>query len=161
MKIFGYGYQNITEDDIATVTAVLRSDYLTQGPKHEEFESAICRYTGSKYCVAVSSATAALHIAMLAAGVKNGDEVITTPNTFVASANCARYVGADVAFVDIDSTTANIDVNKISVNDKTKVIIPVHFAGQSCDMEAIQKLAGKSGAVVIEDASPVVIVFTG
>jgi UDP-4-amino-4,6-dideoxy-N-acetyl-beta-L-altrosamine transaminase len=153
MKIFGYGHQNITEDDIAAVTAVLRSDYLTQGPKLEEFEADICRYTGAKYCVAVSSATAALHIAMLAAGIKNGDEVITTPNTFVASANCARYVGADVAFTDIDSATANIDVNKISVNDKTKAIIPVHFAGQSCDMEAIQKLAGKSGAAVIEDAS--------
>ena len=153
MKRFGYGHQNITEDDIAAVTKVLRSDYLTQGPKLEAFESAICEYTGARYCVAISSATAALHIAMLATRVKNGDEVITTPNTFVASANCVRYVGADIVFTDIDPETANIDANKIRVKDKTKAIIPVHFAGQSCDMEIIQKLAKESGAVVIEDAS--------
>lgn len=154
MKIFGYGHQNITEDDINAVVGVLRSDYLTQGAKLEAFEAAICEYTGAKYCVTVSSATAALHIAMFAAEVKCGDEVITTPNTFVASANCARYVGADVAFADIDSETANIDVNKIKINDKTKAIIPVHFAGQSCDMEAIQQLAQKrNGIIIIEDAS--------
>lgn len=86
--------------------------------------------------MAISSATAALHIAMLAAGIKNGDEVITTSNMFVALTNCARYVGADVAFANIDATTANIDVKKIDVSARTKAIIPVHFAGQSCDMKA-------------------------
>lgn len=153
MKSFGYGHQNITEDDITAVVEVLRSNYLTQGPKLEEFENAICKYTGAEYCVAVSSATAALHIAMLAAGVKNGDEIITTPNTFVASANCAKYVGADVVFADINPETANIDTNNIKISKKTKAIVPVHFAGQSCDMEVIQKLAKESEVIVIEDAS--------
>lgn len=154
MKSFGYGHQSITEDDIAAVTKVLRSDYLTQGPKLEEFEANICGYTGAKYCIVVSSASAALHIAMLAADIKVGDEVITTPNTFVASANCARYVGADVVFADIDPETANINANKIQIKDKTKAIIPVHFAGQSCDMEIIYKLSKKmGGGIVIEDAS--------
>lgn len=155
MKVYGYGKQNINADDIAAVTEVLQSAALTGGPKVSEFENAICRYTGAKYCVAVNSATSGLHIAMMALGVKSGDEVITSPITFVASANCALYCGADVKFADIEEDTANIDVNEIEkqITEKTKVIVPVHFGGQSCDMERIAELAKKYNLHVIEDAA--------
>ena len=142
MKTYGYGKQTISEDDINAVVEVLRSPYLTCGPKVKEFEKAICDYTGAKYCVAVNSATSGLHIAMLAAGIKQGDEVITSPMTFLASANCARYTGADVKFADIEKDTANIDPDEIKkhITQKTKALVPVHFAGQSCDMEKISKI---------------------
>ena len=154
-KKYSYGKQNITEADINAVVETLRSPYLTCGPKIKEFEKTICEYTGAKYCVAVNSATSALHIAMLALGIKEGDEAITTPITFLASANCARYVGAKVVFADIDSETANIDPKEIEkhITKNTKVLVPVHFAGQSCDMEEIGKIAKKNNLFVIEDAA--------
>lgn len=155
MKTYSYGKQNISEDDIKSVIEVLKSPYLTCGPKVKEFEKAICDYTGAKYCVALNSATSALHVAMMALGIQEGDEVITTPITFLASANCARYCGADVKFADIESDTANIDPDEIEkhITDKTKAIIPVHFAGQSCDMEKIYKIAQKHNLKIVEDAA--------
>lgn len=155
MKTYSYGKQNITNDDIQAVIEVLKSPYLTCGPKVKEFEQAICDYTGAKYCVALNSATSGLHIAMLAIGIEAGDEVITSPITFLASANCARYCGATVKFADIEPDTANIDPDEIKkhITEKTKAIIPVHFAGQSCDMEKIYKIAKEHDLFVIEDAA--------
>jgi UDP-4-amino-4,6-dideoxy-N-acetyl-beta-L-altrosamine transaminase len=156
-----YGCQNITEEDIAAVVEVLRSDWLTQGPTIERFEQAVADYCGVKYAVAVSNATAALHLACLAIGLGPSDCLWTSPNSFVASANCARYCGAEVDFVDIDSQTYNMSIEELDRKlidaDQSgtlpKVILPVHFAGQSCDMEAIAALAKKYGIQVIEDAS--------
>jgi UDP-4-amino-4,6-dideoxy-N-acetyl-beta-L-altrosamine transaminase len=155
MKIFSYGKQTILSDDINAVIEVLKSDYLTQGPKIKEFETAICEYTGAKYCVVVSNATAALHITMLAIDIASDNEVITSPNSFVASANCAKYVGASIKFADIDPETANMDIKEIKncITTRTKAIIPVHFAGQSCDMEAIYNLAKERSIYIIEDAA--------
>ncbi len=160
-KNIPYGRQNITEEDIAAVVEVLRSDWLTQGPTIAKFEQAVADYCGVQYAVAVSNATAALHLACLAIGLGPGDRLWTAPNTFVASANCARYCGADVDFVDIDSQTYNLSVaeldRKLIAAEKSgtlpKVILPVHFAGQSCDMESIEMLAKNYGIQVIEDAS--------
>lgn len=155
MKTYGYGKQNITEDDINAVVEVLKSPYLTCGPTVKAFEQAICDYTGAKYCVAVNSATSGLHIAMMAAGIKEGDEVVTSPMTFLASANCARYCGATVKFADIEKDTANINPDEIKrhITSKTKAIVPVHFAGQSCNMEEISKIAKENNICVIEDAA--------
>lgn len=155
MKTYGYGKQNITEEDIQAVVDTLRSPYLTCGPKVKEFEQAICNYTGAKYAVAVNSATSGLHIALSAAGIKTGDEVITSTMTFLASANCARFCGADVKFADIEKDTANINPEEVKkhITPKTKVIIPVHFAGQSCDMERIYDIAKKNNLYIIEDAA--------
>ncbi len=155
MKIYGYGRQSINDDDINAVVEVLKSSYLTCGPKVKEFEKAICGYTGAKYCVAVNSATSGLHIAMLAAGISKGDEVITSPMTFLASANCAKFTGADVKFADIEKDTANIMPQEIKkhITNKTKAVIPVHFAGQSCDMEKIQQIAKEHNLYVVEDAA--------
>ena len=143
MKIYSYGKQSIDFKDILSVINVLKSPFLTCGPKVKEFEQAICNYTGAKYCVAVNSATSGLHIAMLSLGIKEGDEVITSPMTFLASANCARYCNATVKFADIEEKTANINPDEIEkkITPKTKAVIPVHFAGQSCDMERIYKIA--------------------
>ena len=156
-----YGRQSINQDDIDAVVAVLQSDWLTQGPMVEQFEQAIANYCGVKYAVAVSNATAALHLACLAIGLGSGDRLWTSPNTFVASANCARYCGADVDFVDIDAQTYNLSLSKLEQklskaaqsNTLPKVILPVHFAGQSCDMKPIAALAKEYGIRVIEDAS--------
>ena len=156
-----YGRQNITEADIDAVVQVLRSDWLTQGPMIEQFEKAIADYCGAKYAVAVSNATAALHLACLAIDLGPGDTLWTSPNTFVASANCARYCGVDVDFVDIETQTYNLSVRSLETkleiaakNGKLpKVILPVHFAGQSCEMEPIANLAKNYGVKVIEDAS--------
>ena len=156
-----YGKQDINQDDIDAVLAVLQSDYLTQGPKVPEFEQTISRYVGAKYAVAVNSATSALHIACLALGVRNGDRVWTSPITFVASANCALYCGAVVDFVDVDPLTGNMCSKALaaklatakSLGQLPKVIIPVHLAGHSCDMQAISELAKHYGVNVIEDAS--------
>ena len=156
-----YGRQNITEADIDAVVKVLRSDWLTQGPMIDQFEQAIANYCGAQYAVAVSNATAALHLACLAIGLGPGDILWTSPNTFVASANCARYCGAEVDFVDIDSQTYNLSVrslgNKLETAAKNgtlpRVILPVHFAGQSCEMQAINTLAETYGVKVVEDAS--------
>ncbi|MDP2879938.1 MAG: UDP-4-amino-4,6-dideoxy-N-acetyl-beta-L-altrosamine transaminase [Sulfuricella sp.] len=156
-----YGRQDISEEDIRSVVEVLRSDWLTQGPAVERFEQEVARYCGAKYAVAVSSATAALHVACLAAGLKPGDALWTSPNTFVASANCGLYCGARPDFVDIDPRTYNLSVDaleeKLARAEKQgrlpRIVIPVHFAGQSCDMDAIAGLGKRYGFTVIEDAS--------
>lgn len=155
MKIYNYGKQFLDDTDKKSVQEVLDSDYLTCGPKVKEFEKAICEYTGAKYCVSVSSATAGLHIAMLALGVGYGDEVITTPITFLASANCAIYAGASVKFADVEEKTININPAEIKkhLSEKTKAIVPVHFAGQSCNMEEIYKIAKENNLYIIEDAA--------
>jgi UDP-4-amino-4,6-dideoxy-N-acetyl-beta-L-altrosamine transaminase len=156
-----YGRQDINQDDIDAVVAVLNSDFLTQGPAVPIFEKAVAFQCGAQHAVAVNSATSALHIACLALGVGKGDTVWTTPNTFVASANCALYCGAAVDFVDIDQRTYNMSVDileeKLVLAEKVgklpKVVIPVHLCGQSCDMEGIYKLSQKYGFKIIEDAS--------
>ena len=156
-----YGRQSITESDIQAVVDVLRSDYLTQGPVVPAFENHIANYCGAKHAVAVNSATSALHIACLALGVGPGDIVWTTPITFVASANCALYCGADIDSVDIDPDTYNLSIEcltqKLEIAEKQgklpKVVIPVHLCGQSCDMASIFALSQKYGFKIIEDAS--------
>lgn len=150
-----YGRQTVDEDDIQSVVEVLRSDYLTTGPRIAEFEKKVADYVGAKYAVAVSSGTAALHIACLAAGISDGDEVITTPITFAASANCVLYCGGVPVFADINPDTYNIDINEIEkkITSKTRAIIPVHYTGQPCDMDAILELAQKNNLIVIEDAA--------
>jgi UDP-4-amino-4,6-dideoxy-N-acetyl-beta-L-altrosamine transaminase len=155
MKQIPYATQWIEEDDILAVVDALRSSNLTQGPLVEEFEKSIARYCGVKYAVAVNSGTSALHIACLAAGVSAGDEVITSANTFVASANCVLYCGGRPVFADIESGTALIDPVDIrkKITNKTKAIIPVHFAGQPADMEEISKIAKEYDLKIIEDAA--------
>jgi perosamine synthetase len=150
-----YGRQWIDDNDIKAVSDVLRSDFLTTGPKVEEFEKTIADYVGAKYAVAVSNGTAALHVACLAVGVKPGDEVITTPLTFAASANCVLYCGGTPVFADVDSKTYNIDPEDIEkkITSRTKGIIPVHFTGQPCDMDAIHAIAKKYNLWVLEDAA--------
>ena len=153
-----YGHQHITEKDIQAVERVLHSDWLTQGPAIEAFEKKVANYCGAKYAVAVTNATSALHIACKAAGLGEGDVLWTSPITFTASANCGRYCGADVDFVDIDDKTYNMSVAELrhkleTAVKKPKVVIPVHLAGQSCDMEAIKALADEYGFKIIEDAS--------
>lgn len=156
-----YGRQDISEADIQAVAAVLRSDFLTQGPVVPAFEKAVADYCGARHAIAVNSATSALHIACLALGVGPGDYVWTSPITFVASANCARYCGAEVDFVDIDPRTYNMSVARLEeklvqaaeVGKLPKVVIPVHLCGQPCEMEAIHALSLKYGFRIIEDAS--------
>lgn len=156
-----YGRQSISPEDVAAVTEVLRSDWLTQGPMVPRFERAVTGYVGAGWGVAVNSATSALHIACLALDVGPGDRVWTTPVTFVATANCARYCGADVDFVDIDPRTYNLCPDrledKLRAADRAgclpKVVIPVHLCGQSSDMAAIRVLADRYGFRIIEDAS--------
>lgn len=153
-----YGKQCIDEQDINAVIEVLKSDFLTQGPAIEKFEKAVAEYCGAKYAVAVTNATSALHIACKAAGLGEGDTLWTSPVTFTASANCGRYCGADVDFVDIDNDTYNMSVAALKeklekTEAKPKVVVPVHLAGQSCEMEEIHKLAQQYGFTVIEDAS--------
>lgn len=152
-----YGKHHIDEDDIAAVVDVLRSGLLTQGPAVEAFERAIADYVGAKHAIAVSSGTAALHLAALAAGVAPGTTLITSPITFVASANAGLYAGGRVVFADIDPETINMSPAALEValadNPDTKAVVPVHFAGLPCDMPAIKSLADKAGAAVIEDAA--------
>jgi len=153
-----YGHQHITEKDIQAVERVLHSDWLTQGPAIEAFEKKVANYCGAKYAVAVTNATSALHIACKAADLGEGDVLWTSPITFTASANCGRYCGADVDFVDIDDKTYNMSVAELrhkleTAVKKPKVVIPVHLAGQSCDMESIKALADEYGFKIIEDAS--------
>ena len=152
-----YGKHHIDEEDIQAVVDVLRSGVLTQGPVIEAFEQAVAAYVGAKYAVAVSSATAALHLAAIVAGVAPGKTLITSPITFVASANAGLYAGGQVAFADIDPTTVNMSPASLKLalerNPNTKAVIPVHFAGLPCDMPAIKKLTDDAGAVVIEDAA--------
>ena len=156
MKEFiGYGKQWIGQDDIDSVIEVLRSDYLTQGPAVEKFEKEICCYTGAKYCVAVSNATAALHIAVKALKINDEMEGITSPNTFVASSNCLIYNNLKPVFADIEQDSYNINPEEIKkkITEKTKILIPVHFAGRPCKMEQIQEIAIKNSIFMIEDAS--------
>lgn len=156
-----YGRQAISNADIAAVVEVLKSDWLTQGPAIEQFEQTVAKACGAKYAVAVSSATAGLHLACLAAGLKPGHRLWTVPNTFVASANCGRYCGAEVDFVDIHPKTYNLDVAQLQAklevarqrNQLPDVVIPVHFAGQSCEMAKIHELSLEYGFTVIEDAA--------
>ena len=156
-----YGRQEITEADIAEVEKILRSDFLTQGPTVPRFEKSVSKYCNVSYSVAVNSATSALHIACLALGLGPGDWLWTSPNTFVASANCGRYCGASIDFVDIDPKTYNICINALSkklinaekLGKLPKIVVPVHFAGQPCDMPAIYKLSKRYGFKIIEDAS--------
>lgn len=153
-----YGHQHITEKDIQAVERVLHSDWLTQGPAIEAFEKKVANYCGAKYAVAVTNATSALHIACKAAGLGEDDVLWTSPITFTASANCGRYCGADVDFVDIDDKNYNMSVAELqhkleTAVKKPKVVIPVHLAGQSCDMESIKALADEYGFKIIEDAS--------
>ena len=156
--MISYGKQDITQADIDAVVEVLGSDFLTQGPKIENFEQCVAQYCGVKYAVAVTNATSALHIACLASGLSKGDMLWTSPNTFVASANCGLYCGADVDFVDIDDETYNMNIDELEKKlqksmIRPKVIVPVHFAGQSCDMEKLKELSNEYGFVIIEDAS--------
>ncbi len=160
MKQIPYGHQDITEADIQAVTNVLKSDYLTQGPASRAFEQSISRYCGSSFSLSTSNGTSALHLACMALGLGPGDTLWTSGNTFCASANCARYCGAEVDFIDIDPGSGNLSIS--ALEDKLEdaaargklpeIIIPVHFSGQPCDMEEINRLSELYGFRVIEDA---------
>jgi perosamine synthetase len=152
-----YGKHHIDEEDIQAVVSVLKSGVLTQGSAVNEFEQAVAKYVGAKYAVAVSSGTAALHLASIVAEVAPGKKLVTSPITFVASANAGLYVGGSVAFTDVDPNTINmspLSLRKVLEKKKNvKAIVPVHFAGLTCDMPAIKSLADDAGAIVIEDAA--------
>lgn len=154
-KYLSYGCQVIDNDDIESVVDVLKSSYLTTGPSVKQFEEKVANYVGCKYAVAVSNGTAALHAACYAAKIKEGDEVITTPMTFAASANCILYCGAKPVFADINPYTYNIDPNEIEnkITSKTKAIIPVDFTGQAVDLDKIKQIANKYNLTIIEDAA--------
>jgi len=149
-----YGKQTIDEDDIKAVVETLKSDFLTTGPKVKEFEEKFAACVGANYAVAVSSGTAALHVACLAAELKSGDELITSPITFSASANCALYCRAKPMFADIKKENGLIDENLIEakINSRTRIIVPVHYAGLPCEMEKIKGIADKHNLIVVEDA---------
>ena len=156
-----YARQDISEDDIEAVVAILRSDWLTQGPSGEMFEKKLASYCGAAHAVSVSSATAALHLSYLALDLGPGDLLWTSPNTFVATANAARFCGANVDFVDVELQTANLSVDALRrklehaerLGRLPKIVVPVHFGGQSCDMKEIAALSAKYGFRVVEDAS--------
>ncbi len=156
-----YGRQWITEEDIEAVAEVLRSDLITQGPMSDAFERQVAEYCGAEHGVAVANGTAALHLAVMALGLGPGGLLWTSPITFVASANCARYVGAEVDFVDIDPNTLNMSIDALAAKLETAekagrlpdIVVPVHFAGASCDMAAIHVLADRYGFKVLEDAA--------
>jgi UDP-4-amino-4,6-dideoxy-N-acetyl-beta-L-altrosamine transaminase len=161
MSRIPYGRQHITDEDVAAVVEVLRSEWLTQGPAVPRFEQTVARYCGAAHAVAVNSATSALHVACMALDLGPQDWLWTTPITFVASANCGRFCGANVDFVDIDPVTCNMSVDALADklvearlhNRLPKVVVPVHLCGQSCDMEGISRLACEYGFAVIEDGS--------
>ena len=161
MQVIPYGRQDIDQADLQAVLDVLQPDWLTQGPAITRFEELVAGYCGASHALAVSNATAALHLACRALGLGPGDRLWTSPNTFVASANCALYCEAEVDFVDTDPRTYNMSVSaleaKLEQAEKTgrlpKIVVPVHFAGQSCDMAAIKTLADRYGFAIVEDAS--------
>ena len=161
MTVIRYGQQEVTQADIDAVISVLRSESLTQGPSVSRFEQSVLSHTGARHAVAVNSATSALHISCLALGLGPGDWLWTTPNTFVASANCALYCGAQVDFVDIDPRTYNLCPQKLEeklikaeiAGRLPKIVVPVHLTGQPCDMAAIHALGQRFGFKIIEDAS--------
>jgi UDP-4-amino-4,6-dideoxy-N-acetyl-beta-L-altrosamine transaminase len=156
-----YGRQDIIEEDVTAVVECLRSDYLTQGPRVAEFEARLCEATGAKFAVAVSSGTAALHLANLALGIGPGDVAITSPITFVASANALRFVGATVHFTDVDPATGLLDIPALETavegllrdGRRVRAIVPVHLAGQPVDLSAVRRIAARAHAAVIEDAA--------
>lgn len=150
-----YGKQSISGCDIDEVISVLKSGYLTTGPMVAKFEKAVAEYVGCKYAVAVTNGTAALHIAMLAVDIKEGDEVLVTPMTFAASANCILYCGGKPVFIDIEPDTGNIDVNKLEekITDKTKAIVAVDFTGHAVEIDKIMEIARKHNLIVVEDAA--------
>ncbi len=153
-KLF-YGHQYIDDADVKAVTEVLTSDYLTCGPKVTELEKRLCELSGAKYAVVCSNGTAALHIAALAAGVGEGDELITTPITFAASANCGLYCGAKPVFADINPTTYNIDPNSVreKITDKTKAVVAVDFTGQAVELDELLGMCHEKGITLIEDGA--------
>jgi len=153
-SVLPYGHQWIDDEDIASVVGVLKTDWITQGPKVDEFERKVAEYCGSKYAVAVSSGTAALHVACSVAGISKGDEAITTPITFAATANSVIYCGGKPVFADIRDDTLNIDAREIErkLSPKTKAILPVDFAGHPADLDEINAIAKEKGLIVIEDA---------
>ena len=161
MKSIPYGRQSVDQSDISAVVGVLGSDWLTQGPAIENFEKALARYCDTPYALAVANGTCALHLAYRALGLGAGDELWTSPNTFVATANAARLCGAEVDFVDIDPETLNLSVPELErkleraklYGRLPKIVVPVHFGGQPCDMEAIAQLARHYGFRVVEDAA--------
>jgi len=150
-----YGRQQIDDDDVRAVVEVLQSDWLTTGPKVNEFEDKFAQYVGAKYAVAVSSGTAALHAAVFAAGLGSGDQAITTPMTFAASANCLLYQGATPVFADVQADTLNIDPAEIEkkIAPQTKALIPVDYTGHPADLDAINQIAARHNLIVIEDAA--------
>lgn len=156
-----YGHQWISQSDIDATVAVLRSDFITQGPAIDRFEQAVAARCGTRFAVAVANGTAALHLVCLAADLQPGDTLWTSPNTFLASANCARFCGADVDFVDIDPRTYNLDLGALrqklasaeAAGSLPRIVIPVHFAGQSCDMAPLRELSEQYGFLLFEDAS--------
>ena len=156
-----YGKQDISEEDIKAVLDTLRSDFITQGPRLVEFEEKLSEITNAEYTTAVNSATSALHIACLSLGLKEGDYLWTSPNSFVASSNCALYCNAKVDFIDIDKSTYNISITALEEKLKKakvenclpKIVVPVHFSGASCDMQKIKQLSNQYGFKIIEDAS--------
>lgn len=154
-NLLPYGRQFIDDEDIESVDAVLRSSYLTTGPKVAEFEEAFAREVGARFAVAVSSGTAALHTAVIAGGIKPGDEIITTPITFVATANCVRFQGGTVVFADVEEDTLNICPESVEarITEKTRAIIPVDYAGHPCDLDRLAGIAEKHGLLLIEDSA--------
>ena len=150
-----YGTQYLDDDDITAVVENLKSGYLTTGPKIAEFEEELCKTTGAKYAVAVSNGTAALHLAALAMGICHGDEVIVSPLTFAASSNCILYCGGTPVFADIDSDTMLLDIEEVKkkITPRTKAVIPVHFGGELCDMDAYSKLAEEHNITLLQDCA--------
>ncbi len=155
MSVLPYGRQSIDGNDIQAVVEVLKSNWITQGPRVEYFEEALAKYCGARYAVAVSSGTAALHLACLALNLKKNEEAITSPLTFLSTANAVLYVGAKPVFADIDPLTLNIDSQEVlkRINKRTRILLPVHFAGRPCDMASLNRLAQKNGLRIIEDAA--------
>lgn len=150
-KFLPYGKQYIDQEDIDAVVSVLNDDFITQGPKITEFEEKIAKYVGAKHAVAFNSGTSALHGAYFALGLKKGDEMITTPNTFVATANAGLYLGANVKFCDVEKETGNIDSAKLKVSENTKLIAPVHYSGNPVNLKEISEIAGD--VKIIEDGA--------
>lgn len=155
IKFLPYGKQYIDENDINDVVKVLKSDFITQGPKIGEFEEALAQYCGSKYAVAFNSGTSALHGAYFASGLEKGDEIITSPNTFVATSNAALYLNAKPVFCDVEKETGNLDVSKVEekITEKTKLIVPVHYSGNPVDLKELYKIAEEQDVKIIEDAA--------
>lgn len=154
-KFLPYGRQYIDDDDIKEVIEVLRSDFITQGPRVDEFEAKLAGYCGSKYAVTFNSGTSALHGAYFALGLEKGQEMITSPNTFVATSNAALYLGAKPVFVDVEAETGNIDVSKVEnrITSKTRLIVPVHYSGNPADLKELHEITEEHGLSMVEDAA--------